>query len=155
VLRNPFEEVPEHIAYHLKIIQQQQHKQNGKFIESNPMGLVIQGFYLPFPFTFLFPFSERLLSGPTEVSSLTLRPLLFRDFDVIVADEPARSIFRHLNPRCFAPKEKNKKLNKQFIILIYKEFCPLLLFGLKIENAFKNVKMGMSHACRQLTKNFT
>jgi hypothetical protein len=64
--------------------------------------------------------------------------MLFRDFYVIEADEPAHSMFQHPNSQCFVPYEKKKKkLNTQFIFFVYKEFLPVLLSGLKIENAFK------------------
>jgi hypothetical protein len=34
---------------------------------------------------------------------LMLRPLWFRDFDVIETDKPAQLMFQHPNSRCFAP----------------------------------------------------
>jgi hypothetical protein len=40
---------------------------------------------------------------------------------------------------------KEKKKETKYAIYnfyIYKEFCPILLFGLKIENAFKIAKNG-------------
>jgi hypothetical protein len=40
----------------------------------------------------------------------------------------------------FCPKEKKKKLNMQYISFMYKEFRPIVLSGLKIQNAFKNAK---------------
>jgi hypothetical protein len=43
------------------------------------------------------------LPGLQTFQGLTLWSVLFRDFDVIEADEPARSMFRHPNPWCFAP----------------------------------------------------
>jgi hypothetical protein len=52
--------------------------------------------------------------------------------------------------RCFdtqihdvLPQRKKKQLNMQYISFMYKEFRPILLFGLKIQNALKNVKMAM------------
>jgi hypothetical protein len=47
------------------------------------IGRVIQDFY----------FSQRLTSGPTDISSFDVTSLLFRDFDVIATDEPAQSMF--------------------------------------------------------------
>jgi hypothetical protein len=41
------------------------------------------------------------------------------------------------------PQRKKKKLNMQYISFMYKEFRRVLLSGLKIQNAFKNAKMGM------------
>jgi hypothetical protein len=43
----------------------------------------------------------------------------------------------------FCPKGNKKKLNLQYISFMYKEFRPILLSGLKIQNALKNAKMGM------------
>jgi hypothetical protein len=63
-------------------------------------------------------------------------------------------MFRHPNPRYFDPKGKKKKVNMQFIFFMYKEFHPVLLSGLKIQNTLKNAKTGMSHVCPQLTRNF-
>jgi hypothetical protein len=52
--------------------------------------------------------------------------------------------------RCFdtqihdvLPQRKKKETNMQYISFMYKEFRPILLSGLKIQNAFKNAKMGM------------
>jgi hypothetical protein len=41
------------------------------------------------------------------------------------------------------PQREKKKLNMQYISFMYKEFRPILLSGLKIQNAFKTAKMGM------------
>jgi hypothetical protein len=42
----------------------------------------------------------------------------------------------------------------QYISFMYKEFRPILLSGLKIQNAFKNAKWVCACLC-QLTRNFT
>jgi hypothetical protein len=39
------------------------------------------------PFFFYLPLGKRLTTGPTDVYSFYLRPLLFRDFDLIAADK--------------------------------------------------------------------
>jgi hypothetical protein len=61
-----------------------------------PIGRVIQGFYLPVHFTSLSV--KGSLPGLQTFQVFTLGPLLFRDFDVMAADEPAGSMFLHLNP---------------------------------------------------------
>jgi hypothetical protein len=43
----------------------------------------------------------------------------------------------------FCPKGKKQQLNMQYISFMHKEFRPILLSGLKIQNAFKNAKMGI------------
>jgi hypothetical protein len=42
----------------------------------------------------------------------------------------------------FCPKGKKKQLNMQYISF-YKEFRPILLSGLKIQNTVQDAKMGM------------
>jgi hypothetical protein len=60
------------------------------------------------PFFCYLPLGKRWLPGLQTFRVFTFRSLLFRDFDVIEADEPAQSMFWHPNSRCFAPKEKKR-----------------------------------------------
>jgi hypothetical protein len=74
---------------------------------------------------------------------LILRPLWFRDFDVIETDKPAQLMFRHPNSRCFAPQEKKKKLNMQFIICIQK-IPRYSAFWSENRKGFQNAKMDIA-----------
>jgi hypothetical protein len=100
---------------------------------------------------FLFP-------GLQTFWGLTLRSLLFRDFDfdVIQADEPALSMFWHPNPRSFAPKEK--KETKYAIYFFYVHWTQLYsAFWTENPKRFQKCENGYV-ACLssiELTRNFT
>jgi hypothetical protein len=65
------------------------------------MGRVIQACYVLS--SCCVPSTSLSLPGPRTFLVFMIRPLFFRDFDVLEAAKQARFMFRHPNPECFAP----------------------------------------------------
>jgi hypothetical protein len=73
-----------------------------------------------------------------------LRPLWFRDFDVIETDKPAQLMFRHPNLRCFAAQEKTKE-TKYAIYNVYMQKIPRYsAFWSENRKGFQNAKMDIA-----------
>jgi hypothetical protein len=104
------------------------------------IGRVIRDFY----------FSQRLTSGPTDISSSDVTAFVVSRFWRNAADKREDRCFDTQIHDVLPHRKKNKKLNMQ-VTIIYKEYCPILLSGLKIENTFKMQKW-ISHLYRPLSR---
>jgi hypothetical protein len=101
------------------------------------------------------PLGKRWLPDLQTFRVFTLRSLLFRDFDVIEADEPAQSMFWYPNPRCFAPKEKKRKLNNAIYFFYVQRIPPYSAFWTENPKRFQKCAKWVCTCLCQLTRNFT